>query len=68
MRCCHQSGMKHNPEKHEFGQIVRSYWLKLPRYHSQLKLDAFVVMPNHVHGILVLTDNLVAIVLKVKRK
>jgi putative transposase len=38
-----------------FGQIVRSYWVKLPQYHAHLQLDIFVVMPNHVHGILVLT-------------
>ncbi|XGV96356.1 MAG: transposase [Leptolyngbya sp. BL-A-14] len=41
----------------ECGQIVRSYWLKLPNHHSHLHLDKFVIMPNHVHGILVLTDN-----------
>ncbi len=41
----------------EYGQIVRSYWLKLPRYYSHLQLDAFVVMPNHIHGILVCADN-----------
>lgn len=40
----------------EYGQIVRSYWLKLPNHHPRLQLDAFVVMPNHMHGILVLTD------------
>ncbi len=50
----------------EYGQIARSHGLKLPRYHRHLQLDAFVVMPNHIHGILVLTDNSVAIVLKVK--
>lgn len=38
------------------GKIVRSHWLKLPKYHPHLQLDAFVVMPNHFHGILVLTD------------
>lgn len=41
----------------EYGQIARSHWLKLPRYHPHLQLDAFVVMPNHIHGILALNDN-----------
>ena len=40
----------------EFGIVARSHWMKLPQHHSHLQLDAFVVMPNHVHGILVLTD------------
>ncbi|MDX2239342.1 MAG: transposase [Leptolyngbyaceae cyanobacterium bins.302] len=38
------------------GQIVRSYWLNLPKHDPRLQLDAFVVMPNHIHGILVLSD------------
>ncbi|UBF27441.1 transposase [Kovacikia minuta CCNUW1] len=41
----------------EFGQIARSHWLKLPNYHSHLRLDEFVVMPNHLHGILVVADS-----------
>jgi len=40
----------------EYGQIVRSHWVNLPKYHPRLQLDAFVVMPNHIHGILVLSD------------
>jgi putative transposase len=41
---------------HEFGRIVRAHWLKLPNHHPHLQLDEFVVMPNHIHGILVLTN------------
>lgn len=41
----------------QFGQIVRSHWLKLPKYHPHLQLDVFVVMPNHIHGILALTND-----------
>ena len=37
------------------GQIVRSTWLMLPNRFPGLKLDAFVVMPNHFHGILAFT-------------
>jgi putative transposase len=32
----------------ESGDVVRSHWLKLPQYHAHLRLDAFVVMPNHI--------------------
>ena len=39
----------------EFGEVARSHWLRLPQHHSHLQLDAFVIMPNHLHGILILT-------------
>ena len=35
------------------GRIVRNTWLRLPE-HYPVELDAFVVMPNHVHGIIVI--------------
>ena len=40
----------------EYGRIVGSCWQALPRYFPHLRLDAFVVMPNHVHGVIVITD------------
>ncbi len=40
----------------ELGKIVRDEWLKTPiiRPDMNLSLGAFVVMPNHFHGILVM--------------
>ncbi len=38
-----------------FGRIVRSVWDELPRHYPGVELDTFVVMPNHVHGIVVIT-------------
>lgn len=32
-------------------------WLNLPDHYPHITLDAFVIMPNHVHGIIVLEDN-----------
>jgi REP element-mobilizing transposase RayT len=37
----------------ELGKIVQATWNHLPD-HYQVELDAFVVMPNHVHGIVVI--------------
>ena len=34
------------------GLIVHDYWLEIPKYNPQVSLGEFVVMPNHVHGIL----------------
>jgi hypothetical protein len=36
------------------GRVVQSIWESLPRRFPGVTLDAFVVMPNHIHGILVL--------------
>jgi REP element-mobilizing transposase RayT len=35
----------------EFGQIVQKYWHKLPELYPQAAFDMFVLMPNHIHGI-----------------
>ena len=34
-----------------FGRIVLQTWQDLPNHNSGMELDKFVVMPNHVHGI-----------------
>ena len=34
------------------GRIVREQWLDTVRIRPQIELDAFTVMPNHLHGIL----------------
>jgi putative transposase len=46
-----ESGKMHlNPA----GHIVQQVWLGLPQRFPSRSLDSFVVMPNHMHGILVL--------------
>jgi REP element-mobilizing transposase RayT len=39
----------------EYGRIALGCWKEIPLHFPQAELDAFVVMPNHVHGIIVLT-------------
>ncbi|MCP9469504.1 MAG: hypothetical protein NNA31_05825 [Nitrospira sp.] len=38
----------------ELGEIVAWTWRDLPNHVPNVELDAFVVMPNHVHGIVVI--------------
>jgi len=38
----------------QMGHIVRQCWLAIPDHVPHVLLDEFVVMPNHVHGILVM--------------
>jgi len=39
----------------EYGNIAMNEWLKTPQIRPYVQLDEFVVMPNHIHGILILT-------------
>jgi len=45
----------------EAGQIVEDVWCALPKFYPSVELDAFVVMPNHVHGIIVIRNGVGAI-------
>jgi putative transposase len=38
------------------GIIVTATWDQLPAHYPNIDLDAFIVMPNHIHGIIILTD------------
>lgn len=40
-----------------YGEIVREQWRWLHQQYPYLKVDEFVVMPNHVHGIVNITDS-----------
>jgi putative transposase len=40
----------------EFGIIVRDCWNELPQHFMNVVLDAFQIMPNHVHGIFWIVD------------
>jgi len=38
------------------GVIADIMWYQIPHHSKNVELGAFVVMPNHVHGILILAD------------
>jgi putative transposase len=38
------------------GRMVQAIWDEMPRWYHGVDIDAFVVMPNHIHGIIVLSD------------
>ena len=39
------------------GEIAKQYWQKIPEHFKNIKLDEFTVMPNHVHGIIVIGNH-----------
>lgn len=40
----------------KYGKIARKYWLEIPKRFFNIELDEFMVMPNHVHGIIVIQN------------
>ena len=42
------------------GLIAEARWLAIPEHFPHAELGAFVVMPNHIHGIIVLHDRAAA--------
>ena len=39
------------------GAMVEETWRGLPKYYRGIQMDEFQAMPNHVHGIIVITGN-----------
>ncbi len=40
------------------GEIAAQCWNENPQHHKGIELDEWVVMPNHVHGIIVMVETL----------
>jgi len=40
----------------EYGKIVEQCWNNLSNHYDNIELDAYVIMPNHFHGIILITD------------
>jgi len=40
----------------KYGEIVRDAWAKIPEHFKNVKLDEFIVMPNHIHGIIIINN------------
>jgi len=53
----HYFGMiDENREMHlsEIGKIAEKYWYEIPAHFPFAILDEFIVMPNHIHGIVII--------------
>jgi len=38
----------------DLGEIASAHWVEIPSHFSNVTLDTFVVMPNHVHGVVII--------------
>ncbi len=54
----HLLGHIENGEMHLnlYGKVVQTNWDYLPKIYTHVELDAFVIMPNHIHCIIVLKE------------
>jgi putative transposase len=41
----------------ESGRVVEEEWLRAPQLRPYVRLDAYVIMPDHLHGILIWDPN-----------
>jgi putative transposase len=61
--CTHERGylfgdiVNETMELNTFGDIARSHWQQLAQYHPNLIVDESIVMPNHLHGIIILESS-----------
>jgi len=41
----------------EVGKIANQYWCGIPKHFDGVSLEEHVVMPNHIHGIIVINEH-----------
>lgn len=40
----------------EYGKIVNEEWQNTQRFRKNVTLDQFIIMPNHIHGIIIINN------------
>lgn len=40
----------------QMGEVVRQEWLRTARIRPEIDLDEFIIMPDHIHGIIVIRE------------
>ena len=57
LKKCHFGDIRHgNLVATQLGEIVSDTWISLPQLHPSIGLDEWVLMPNHLHGILFIQE------------
>jgi len=41
-------------ELNKAGKIIYTVWSELPHYYCGIDIDEFIIMPNHIHGIILI--------------
>ena len=40
----------------KMGEIVKNFWMEIPKHYPNVKLDECVIMPDHMHGIIMIEN------------
>ena len=43
----------------KIGELAKKYWEEIPEHFSFVKLGEFIIMPNHMHGVLIIDKDAV---------
>ena len=57
IRCMFGGYCDGNIVLNDIGEIARKYWLNIPNHFPNVELDGYIIMPDHIHGILWLQSN-----------
>jgi len=41
----------------DYGEIAEELWLEIPKHFEDVELDEHIIMPNHVHGIIIIDSD-----------
>lgn len=41
----------------ECGKMAQQCWLDIPNHFPQTQLDEYIIMPDHIHGIIIINDS-----------
>jgi len=56
--CCFGNVEDKQMKLNYLGEIAKQEWLKSSEIRKEIELDEFIVMPNHIHGIVIITDTI----------
>lgn len=49
-----KEGMKLN----KYGMTAQKYWKEIPDHYKNVQLDVFIILPNHMHGIIYIYEDI----------
>jgi len=41
----------------DYGETAEELWLEIPKHFEDVELDEHIIMPNHVHGIIIIDSD-----------
>ncbi|MFH2138776.1 MAG: hypothetical protein ABII88_09725, partial [Candidatus Omnitrophota bacterium] len=48
------AAVRNNIKLTRLGNIIEKQWIDMPNQYNNVELDQFMIMPNHIHGIIII--------------